>query len=63
MGKQHQTIPNEPVEMPAEKERPDIMQPADPHVPEIPQESPDEIPDEVPPEPQQGANNGPVHNG
>ena len=63
MGKQHQTIPNEPIEMPAEKATPEILQPADPQVPEVPQENPDEIPDEVPPEPQQSRDSGPLQNG
>jgi hypothetical protein len=53
MGKQHNTIPNEPEEMPVRKDEPEIKQPADPKVPEIPQEDPDRIPDEVPPEKQQ----------
>jgi hypothetical protein len=50
MGKQRNTIPNEPQEMPVRKDAPEIRQPADPKVPEIPQEDPDWIPDEMPPE-------------
>jgi hypothetical protein len=50
MGKQHNTIPNEPQEMPVRKDEPEIKQPNDPKVPEIPQEDPQRIPDEIPPE-------------
>ena len=50
MGKQHNTIPNEPQEMPVRKEEPQIKQPNDPKIPEIPQEDPERIPVEIPPE-------------
>jgi hypothetical protein len=50
MSKKHQTIPNEPEEMPVKKDKPEIEQPIDPKVPEVPQENPDELPDEIPPE-------------
>jgi hypothetical protein len=50
MSKKHETIPNEPEEMPVKKEQPEIQQPNDPRTPEVPQESPGEIPDELPPE-------------
>ncbi len=50
MSKQHQTIPNQPEEMPVQKPQPEIQQPNDPKTPEIPEESPDELPDEIPPE-------------
>ncbi|MBB5395410.1 hypothetical protein [Mucilaginibacter sp. AK015] len=50
MSKKHQTIPNEPEEMPVKKDRPEIEQPVDPKAPEVPDESPDELPDEMPPE-------------
>jgi hypothetical protein len=32
------------------KDKPEIEQPIDPKIPEMPQENPDELPDEVPPE-------------
>ena len=51
MGKQHNTIPNEPQEAPVPPEKPDVQQPTDPHTPEIPQEAPDNEPQEVPAQP------------
>ena len=50
MGKQHDTIPHEPQEMPVRKEEPEIKQPNDPKVPGIPQENPERIPVELPPQ-------------
>jgi hypothetical protein len=50
MSKKHQTMPNEPEEMPDQQKKPEIEQPGDPKIPEVPQESPDEIPEEIPPE-------------
>ncbi|MDB5060931.1 MAG: hypothetical protein JWP67_774 [Mucilaginibacter sp.] len=50
MSKKHQTIPNEPEEMPDQKKELEIKQPGDPKTPEIPQENPGETPDEIPPE-------------
>ena len=41
MGKQHETIPNEP----------EVEQPNDPKVPEVPQEAPQNEPPEVPRQP------------
>ena len=49
MSKQHNTIPNEPQEMPEREDTPEIKQPTDPKVPEIPPEDPDRVPDEIPP--------------
>lgn len=49
MSKQHTTIPSEPQEMPERQDTPEIKQPTDPKVPEIPQEDPDRVPDEMPP--------------
>ncbi|MBL4678557.1 MAG: hypothetical protein JKY70_20520 [Mucilaginibacter sp.] len=50
MSKQHKTIPDEPEEMPARVEKPEITEPADPKTREIPEEAPDEIPPEITPE-------------
>jgi hypothetical protein len=50
MGKQHDTFPGEPEEMPEKKEQPEIKRPNDPDMPEIPKEDPQVIPDEFPPE-------------
>ena len=49
MGKQHNTFPGERPEMPAQQPRPEISQPADPNVPNIPREDPDRTPQELPP--------------
>jgi len=49
MGKKHDTFPEEQPEMPVPKERPEITEPADPKMPEIPQEDPQQFPDELPP--------------
>ena len=54
MGKQHETIPNEPQEAPVQPQRPEIQQPGDPQEPAIPQEAPDNEPQEVPQQPDQG---------
>lgn len=59
MGKQHQTFPGEPTEMPVPKEMPEISQPSDPHEPPIPEEAPIREPEEVPqiePDEQPGKN-------
>ena len=40
MGKQHETIPNEPEETPLQPDRTEVEQPNDPKVPEVPQEAP-----------------------
>ena len=50
MSKKHQTIPNEPEEMPAQPNRPEVEQPNDPKTQEVTEESPDELPDELPPD-------------
>ncbi len=49
MGKQHNTFPGEQPEMPMRQPRPEVNQPSDPNVPEIPQEDPDRMPQELPP--------------
>jgi hypothetical protein len=54
MGKQHETIPNEPKEAPLQPSRPEIQQPSDPQVAPIPQEAPPNEPLEVPQQPDQG---------
>lgn len=55
MGKQHDTIPNEPQETPVQSPKPEIQQPNDPRVPSVPQEAPDNQPQEVPQRPDQGS--------
>lgn len=50
MSKKHQTMLNEPEEMPGKKNEPEIKRPADPETPGVPEETPGEIPDEIPPE-------------
>jgi hypothetical protein len=62
MGKQHQTFPGEPEEMPDEKLKPEIEQPNDPKQPEIPPENLDEIPTELPPD-KSGDHNSTTING
>lgn len=42
-------MPREPAERPAPDTQPEIDQPSDPRVPNIPQEDPDVIPREFPP--------------
>ncbi|QXV64151.1 hypothetical protein FPZ42_13485 [Mucilaginibacter achroorhodeus] len=63
MSKQHKTIPNEPEEMPAHIEGPEITRPGDPKTPEIPKEAPDDIPSEIIPEPNKDRDDGTVHPG
>ncbi|MEO3407552.1 hypothetical protein AAFN85_26780 [Mucilaginibacter sp. CAU 1740] len=53
MGKQHETMPNEPQEAPVQQPQPEIQQPKDPGTPEIPQEAPNNEPVEVPQQPDQ----------
>lgn len=53
MGKQHETIPNEPQESPVRPLAPEIQRPGDPQEPQIPAEAPDRQPEEVPQHPQQ----------
>ena len=48
MGKQHDTFPDEPEEIPHSKEQPEVDQPSDPDVPVTPAEDPDVTPDEMP---------------
>jgi len=48
MGKQHETMPDEPQEAPVQLERPEIKQPSDPGMPEIPREAPQNEPPEIP---------------
>jgi hypothetical protein len=48
MGKQHDTFPGEQPEMPVRKEGPEVNQPIEPKVPDIPQEDPEQVPDELP---------------
>ena len=55
MGKQHETIPNEPQESPVQPQRPEIQQPNDPQGPAIPQEAPPNEPQELPKPPDQGS--------
>jgi len=45
-----QTMPKEPEEIPLQKPEPEIRQPSDPKVPEIPQEDPERMPQELPPD-------------
>jgi hypothetical protein len=56
MGKQHETIPNEPQEAPIQPDRPEIQQPVDPQSPHIPEEAPpnepQELPKQAPPQPE-----------
>lgn len=52
MGKQHETMPNEPQEAPVQPELPEVQQPSDPQTPEIPQEAPQNEPTEIPQQPQ-----------
>jgi hypothetical protein len=47
MGKQHDTIPNEPKEAPVQPDSPEIQQPSDPQVPGNPEEAPLNEPQEV----------------
>ena len=54
MGKQHDTIPNEPQEAPVQPTRPEVQQPNDPQGPPVPQEAPPNEPQEVPQQPDQG---------
>jgi len=54
MGKQHETIPNEPQEAPGQPSRPEVQQPNDPQGPSIPHEAPPNEPQEVPQQPDQG---------
>jgi hypothetical protein len=63
MGKQHQTFPGEPEEMPDKKDQPEIIQPDDPKEPEIPEENPDDIPIELPPDKTPGEDDKPVVSG
>jgi len=51
MGKQHETMPNEPQEAPVQSTQPEIQQPNDPKGPVIPQEAPANEPVEVPQQP------------
>ena len=53
MGKQHETIPNEPQEAPVQPLSPEVQQPTDPHTPSIPQEAPPNEPQELPKQPDQ----------
>ncbi|TSJ36625.1 hypothetical protein FO440_22625 [Mucilaginibacter corticis] len=54
MGKQHDTIPNEPQEAPVQSPKPEIQQPNDPQGPTFPQEAPGNQPQEIPQQPDQG---------
>ncbi len=54
MGKQHETIPNEPQEAPLQPSHPEVHQPNDPQGPSIPQEAPPNEPQEIPQQPDQG---------
>ena len=51
MGKQHDTIPNEPQEAPVQPSRPEVQQPNDPRGTSVPQEAPQNEPQEVPQQP------------
>ena len=53
MGKQHETIPNEPQEAPVQQPQPEVQQPIDPMEPSVPQEAPQNEPQEVPQQPDQ----------
>ena len=63
MGKQHQTFPGEPEEMPDKKRQTEIEQPNDPKEPGIPQENPDERPVELPPDKTPNEDDKPAVNG
>jgi hypothetical protein len=54
MGKQHETIPNEPQEAPVQPSRPEIQPQNDPQVAPIPQDAPPNEPQEIPQQPDQG---------
>jgi hypothetical protein len=54
MGKQHETIPNEPQEAPVQPTRPEVQQPDDPQGPPVPREAPLTEPQEMPLQPDQG---------
>jgi len=54
MGKQHDTIPNEPQEAPVQSRRPEVQLPNDPQGPSLPQEAPENEPQELPQQPDQG---------
>lgn len=51
MGKQHETMPNEPQEAPVRPASPEIKQPCDPAGPGIPTEAPYNEPVELPQQP------------
>jgi len=53
MGKQHETMPNEPQEAPVQQPKPEIQQPNDPNGPTVPQEAPPNQPQELPQPPDQ----------
>jgi hypothetical protein len=53
MGKQHETIPNEPQEAPVQAPQPEVQQPHDPNGPSVPQEAPNNEPVEIPQQPAQ----------
>ena len=57
MSKQHTTIPNEPEEMPARTEGPEITEPTDPKTREVPEEAPDEIPPKITPDTEKEGDN------
>jgi hypothetical protein len=48
MGKQHETMPNEPQETPVQADKPEIPRPSDPNGPSVPQEAPQNEPQEMP---------------
>lgn len=51
MSKQHETMPNEPEESPAQPGKPEVELPRDPKTPDIPREAPQHEPREMPQEP------------
>lgn len=50
MGKQHETIPNQPSETPLEWGNPEVLEPQDPGTPTMPEEKPDTGSQELPEE-------------
>jgi hypothetical protein len=49
MGKQHETMPTEPLENPIPAKTPEIIQPNDPGTRPVPHEDDDNVPNELPP--------------
>jgi hypothetical protein len=52
MGKQHETIPDEPLEAPVQPVNPEVRQPREPNDAPVPQEAPQNEPAELPQQPE-----------